>query len=189
MNCLGLRRLETDYIDDLLGPAARREVAAHLHVCGPCADRVNGIRSVVGALARLPQEPPPAELYARIVVAAAEPPTPVERLRLGWSSFTDLALGWSHPALTRAVAGALVVLFAVVAGFARSTPALAPATTTVSERVDPEQLGDLAARAPGVSEHALVTVVSPVGEAGEPRAPTSPEPVTMFIYASLDVRG
>lgn len=71
MNCDDIQNQLDDYIDGTLAPASSLEVRAHVAGCVPCRDRLAQARSLMGALRRLPVDPPSQGFEERVLQRAA----------------------------------------------------------------------------------------------------------------------
>jgi len=69
MDCTQARNLLPEYQDGTLDPAAATALAAHLRGCGECAGCVGSLLAVRELLRRLPPDPAPPELLARVLAA------------------------------------------------------------------------------------------------------------------------
>ncbi len=81
MNCRTVRQKLLADLDQLLPGTERREVAAHLLRCRPCAEEAARRENVRSALRALPRFSPPPELSVRLRVAASRE---IERRRRSW---------------------------------------------------------------------------------------------------------
>ena len=67
MNCMEVRQLSSDYIEEELPPAKQSSVRAHLNRCGPCKAFVDTLAATIGTLARLPRMPAPPTIKQSIL--------------------------------------------------------------------------------------------------------------------------
>ena len=66
MNCEQVEELLSAYLDNMLAPEERRQVAAHLQICRRCTQALADYRRNDALLARLPRVAPDAALRERI---------------------------------------------------------------------------------------------------------------------------
>lgn len=81
MNCRTVRQKLLADLDQLLPGTERREVAAHLLRCRPCADEAARRENVRSVMRALPRFSPPPELTVRLRVMASRE---IERRRRNW---------------------------------------------------------------------------------------------------------
>ncbi len=66
MNCEQVEELLSEYLDNMLAPEERRQVADHLSICRSCTQALADYRRNDALLARLPRTSPDAALRERI---------------------------------------------------------------------------------------------------------------------------
>ncbi len=76
MTCRELTELINDYLEGQLPLRTRVRLQLHLGLCGDCRAYLRQLKSVIGALGRLPELDPPepvrSELLERLQIFAAE---------------------------------------------------------------------------------------------------------------------
>lgn len=60
VDCVEVRRLSSDYLEEGLAPNKTSAVQAHLNNCGPCRAFVDTLATTIGILSRLPRTSAPA---------------------------------------------------------------------------------------------------------------------------------
>jgi anti-sigma factor RsiW len=65
--CGDVTRRLSDYLDSALPPDERQGVETHLATCEACRKSLQSLRATVGLLGRLPLEPMPPDLKARLL--------------------------------------------------------------------------------------------------------------------------
>lgn len=120
MSCEETNNLLSQYVDDVLAPAARVAVDAHLDRCPVCRAEAAEFRSISRSLSNLPREPVPADLVSGIsnalrIEAAAQRQSPKP-------SFRELVTLWLQPRLMPYGIGSLASVFIFVSMFAGFRP-------------------------------------------------------------------
>jgi anti-sigma factor RsiW len=100
MKCEQMEHWLIAYLDERANPAKRREVEAHLAVCGPCQTRAEEFRALWGVLDEVPMEAPTPAFDARLRARIAREPRPS-------------AFGWLLPSPRLAFAASLLLLLSV----------------------------------------------------------------------------
>ena len=72
LDCMGVRKLSSEYLEGDLSPSRLQRFRAHLAECGPCKSFVEGLVSMVRALGGLPQTPLPPHLRSSILDRIAQ---------------------------------------------------------------------------------------------------------------------
>ncbi|MBV9327083.1 MAG: zf-HC2 domain-containing protein [Chloroflexi bacterium] len=194
------------FVDQQLDPDDSAQVVAHVETCSECQARLEGFRSVVGLLRRLPELEPPREftLGPRVL---ADPPN-VVRLRR-WYTASRAAAGTLAAVFVFLLAGTLYMdsraaatapaqvarpQAVVATAPAPPTPAAAPpAAARAAARAQPAAAGAPAAAAsrpapfnPQADDQvAAATSVSPLPTQAPTPLPTAiPQPVSAPALAS-----
>ena len=119
MKCEQMEHRLIAYLDERANPAERREVEAHLAVCGPCRSRAEEFRALWGVLDEVPTEVPTPDFDARVRARIAREPRPS-------------AFWWLLPSPRLAFAASLLLLLSVwissLPPAIHSTPAIPPSS-------------------------------------------------------------
>ena len=122
MNCWGVNRRSTDYVDGRLRQSERSRVEAHLLECQQCEVRISELRSLRSTLRKLPEPGAPANLRTRLRVSASlERQILLEadgsRLRHAWNSWKFRMNQLMRPLTIPATGGLLssLILFGALA--------------------------------------------------------------------------
>ena len=67
MDCVDVRKLSSDYLEEDLSPSQLDKFRTHIFGCGPCKSFVDGFASVIGMLAELPKAQPSSYLKSSIL--------------------------------------------------------------------------------------------------------------------------
>lgn len=67
LTCREFVEILTDYLDGALEPAERADVERHLVICRGCANYTEQMRSTIGLLSRLGDDPPQANVPAGLL--------------------------------------------------------------------------------------------------------------------------
>ena len=67
LDCVGVRKLSSSYLEGDLPPSRLEKVRAHLSGCPPCQSFVDGLASMVNMLSELTKVRPPSTLKQTIV--------------------------------------------------------------------------------------------------------------------------
>lgn len=188
MDCTQARNLLPEYQDGTLDPAVATALAVHLRGCGECAGCVGSLLAVRELLRRLPPDPAPPELLAR-VLAAVE--TEDRNARPGSTPGGAVA---ARPFLSRLriplEAAAVVLLFASVYWYQRIPAPVARAPSSLSSDIASEA-GKVSTSRPTAAKEDAAKIVPPgIRRArGEPKTakeagPSAPKPRT-WTAASL----
>lgn len=116
MNCRGVSRRLSAFIDNDLSPGIRQSVEEHLRVCRPCARRLEELEAIVASARNLPPLEVSAGLKERILAAIPWSPRPVLLTR---------GIGLKFALAGSAFAAAAVLVF-LLAGPRQSTEIAAP---------------------------------------------------------------
>jgi hypothetical protein len=81
MNCRGVSRRLSAYIDDDLSPGIKRSVDEHLRACRPCARRLAELEAIITSARNLPPLEVSVGLKERILSALNQRPKPVLGIR------------------------------------------------------------------------------------------------------------
>jgi len=71
MQCLKIEELLSPYLDGILSPAEREDVASHLAVCTNCREKFEALSEVVDIMKNLPEIAPPPEFSALVMAKVA----------------------------------------------------------------------------------------------------------------------
>jgi len=71
MQCLKIEELLSPYLDEVLSPPVREDVASHLAVCTNCREKFEALSEVVNCLKDLPEIAPPPEFSALVIAKVA----------------------------------------------------------------------------------------------------------------------
>ena len=66
VECVEVRGMASDYIDDDLELGAREKIRAHLEKCGPCTSFFNTLRATIGLLRSSESHDPPPSFDERL---------------------------------------------------------------------------------------------------------------------------
>lgn len=114
MNCMTTKRLISAYYDQELASDVQLELRRHLAGCAKCAQTVAEFQGLSHLATRLPDPPPPADLWHRIERALDQPRTNL-LLRAISPVFASAKAAWqTRPAVRFAAVAAMVLV--VVAG-------------------------------------------------------------------------
>ncbi|PYQ22112.1 MAG: hypothetical protein DMF81_13305 [Acidobacteria bacterium] len=137
MSCDRSAELLSAYLDGALPPAEREALEAHLNQCADCRARLESLRAVKHALARLPsREAPPGAVRARVESLRFAHRT--SRMRILAAVLAAVALGAAGLFLARrSQAPTLTLTEELVSDHLRSVPDAMPAEVTSD---DPQQV-------------------------------------------------
>ena len=72
LDCTGVRKMSSEYMEGNLPPSRMERFRAHVSKCGPCQSFVDSLTSMVGMLTRMPKMPSPPTLNDSIMNRIAE---------------------------------------------------------------------------------------------------------------------